>query len=506
MGDPKVWSSYQRIEWCACLVIVLVNYITAILIAFPIKQQRHSTPRRAPKQCSKILPKNSSPSSSMATVSAWLTQNPNPNPNPNFLPQMSPNPDPDDPDFPPPASESDPLYFDSVADGSNPQTHDSNSPNLVLPRSPPPQNPNLEGSNQGAAFSSPPALLDVSFNQDSGCFAAGTDRGFRIYNCDPFREIFRRDFDHGGGIGMVEMLFRCNIVALVGGGSEPQYPVNKVMIWDDHQSRCIGELSFRSEVRGVRLRRDRIVVVLEQKVFVYNFADLKLLHQIETVSNSKGLCAVSQSAGNLILVCLGPQKGQVRVEHYASKRTKFIMAHDSRIASLALTQDGNLLATASSKGTLIRIFNAVDGTLLQEVRRGADRAEIYSLAFSPTAQWLAVSSDKGTVHVFSLKVNAGSLMNETVSAPENNAAASSAGSSLSFIKGVLPRYFSSEWSVAQFRLLEGAHYVVAFGHQKNTLIILGMDGSFYRCQFDPVKGGEMTQLEYHNFLKPDEPF
>lgn len=29
------------------------------------------------------------------------------------------------------------------------------------------------------------------------------------------------------------------------------------MIWDDHQNRCIGELSFRSDVYSVRLRRDR---------------------------------------------------------------------------------------------------------------------------------------------------------------------------------------------------------------------------------------------------------
>lgn len=42
--------------------------------------------------------------------------------------------------------------------------------------------------------------------------------------------------------------------------------------------------------------------------------------------------------------------------------------------------------------------------------------------------------------------------------------------------GVLPKYFKSEWSVAQFRLHEGSRYVVAFGHQKNTVVILGMDG------------------------------
>ncbi|KAK8693846.1 hypothetical protein V6N13_071413 [Hibiscus sabdariffa] len=316
-------------------------------------------------------------------------------------------------------------------------------------------NPNFNTPSDAIAPAAPPlSLLHVSFNQDHGCFAAGIEHGFRIYNCDPFREIFRRDFDRGGGIGVVEMLFRCNILALVGGGSDPQYPPNKVMIWDDHQSRCIGELSFRSEVRSVRLRRDRIVVVLEQKIFVYNFADLKLLHQIETIANPKGLCAVSQGAGSLVLVCPGLQKGQVRVEHYASKRTKFIMAHDSRIACFALSQDGQLLATASSKGTLVRIYNTVDGSLLQEVRRGADRAEIYSLAFSSNAQWLAVSSDKGTVHVFSLKINGGSPgidRSQTASDP-----VTPPHSSLSFIKGVLPKYFSSEWSVAQFRLVEAS--------------------------------------------------
>lgn len=73
-----------------------------------------------------------------------------------------------------------------------------------------------------------------------------------------------------------------------------------------------------------------------------------------------------------------------------------------------------------------------------QVRRGADRAEIYSLAFSPTAQWLAVSSDKGTVHIFNLKLNTGLPGNDKSRyASDSDLAVTQSSSSLSFIRGKL---------------------------------------------------------------------
>lgn len=44
--------------------------------------------------------------------------------------------------------------------------------------------------------------------------------------------------------------------------------------------------------------------------------------------------------------------------------------------------------------------------LPQELRRGADSANIYSIGLSREADWLACSSDKGTVHIFALGANA----------------------------------------------------------------------------------------------------
>ncbi|KAF5739866.1 autophagy-related protein 18a-like [Tripterygium wilfordii] len=396
---------------------------------------------------------------------------------------------------------------ESDADSCSSLPSSADNPSLIHSRNPD-SNPNPTSSG------SIPTLLHLSFNQNNACFAAGTDSGFLVFQCEPFKLQFRRDFlpQPRGAVGFVAMLFRSQMLGLVGppnAGSDPlqppMFPSNKLMIWNDVDSRCIGELSFRSDVKSVRLRNDRIVVVLQHRVYVYNFADLRLVHQIETAANPRGLCEVSHVVGPMVLVTLGLQKGQLRIEDYRSKRTKFVMAHDSRIACLTLTQDGRLLATASNKGTLIRVFNALDGSLLQEVRRGSERAEIYSLAFSSTAQWLAASSEKGTVHVFCLKAVSGLLGNDgSCAGAEQSRSDQPSKLSLSLLKGILPRYFSSEWSVAQFRLNEGLQYLVAFGLQKNTLMIIGMDGSFHRCQFDPVAGGEMTQLEYYNFLEPAE--
>ncbi|CBI25516.3 unnamed protein product, partial [Vitis vinifera] len=328
-------------------------------------------------------------------------------------------------------------------------------------------------------------LLSVSWNQDHGCFAAGTTHGFRIYSCDPFKEIFRRDLK-SGGFGIVEMLFRSNILALVGAGTNSQYPPSKVIIWDDYERRCIGEFSFRSD--------------------------------IETLANPRGLCCLSHHSNTFVLACPGLQRGLVRIEHFGLNMTKLIKAHDSHVACLTLTMDGLLLASASMKGTLIRIFNTMDGTRLQEVRRGSDNAEIYSIALSPNVQWLAVSSEKGTVHIFNLRVRVvgedSSNHSITAQGPapfyrnSSNSldalispnAGANPGSSLSFMKGFLPKYFSSEWSFAQFRVPEDTQFIATFGSQ-NTVIIVGMDGSFYRCSFDHLNGGEMLQQEYHSFLK-----
>ena len=170
------------------------------------------------------------------------------------------------------------------------------------------------------------------------------------------------EFD--GGIGIVEMLFRCNILALVGGGSHPKFPMNKVLLWDDHQYKCIGELSFKTFVKAVKLRKDKVVVVLESRVYVYNFADLRLVDAIDTCLNPKGLCALSSDPAISVLATPDKTKGQVKISIYEKNSSFTIAAHTSSLSQIALNFTGSLLATASDKGTLVRLFSTEDGSPL----------------------------------------------------------------------------------------------------------------------------------------------
>ena len=56
----------------------------------------------------------------------------------------------------------------------------------------------------------------------------------------------------------------------------------------------------------------------------------------------------------------------MRIELYDVQRTKWVHnAHSSPLACMALSLNGKLLATASERGTLVRIHATQDGTRLQ---------------------------------------------------------------------------------------------------------------------------------------------
>jgi hypothetical protein len=164
------------------------------------------------------------------------------------------------------------------------------------------------------------SLLTCTFNQDGGCLAIGTTGGFSVHNLHP-QYALSVDRALRGGVGCVEMLFRCNLMALVGGGPTPHSAPHRVLVWDDHLPKEIGELSFRQVVLRVKLRKDSIAVALRDRVYVYHLADLSLRDKIYTADNPHGLLALSTQVQDMVLACPSVTTGHVRVELYGMRKT-----------------------------------------------------------------------------------------------------------------------------------------------------------------------------------------
>jgi WD40 repeat protein len=243
-------------------------------------------------------------------------------------------------------------------------------------------------------------ILYLSYNQDYSCISCGTTDGFVIYNVDPFKIRYQQKF--GKGIGIAEIYYTSNLIALVGGGDDPMYSTNKLVIWDDYQGKKICDIDAEHRILGVNLNKECFAIVCQNSIKLYQFQDMKFLTKIETYDNPNGVCALSTNEQTSIIVTPGLKPGYVNVTDYVSNIHKTFRVSDHPINNLTLNNDATKVATASTLGTLVRVFDLPTQTKFREVRRGSDSCEIYGIHFSSDSKCLAVTSSKNTVHVFSL--------------------------------------------------------------------------------------------------------
>lgn len=242
-----------------------------------------------------------------------------------------------------------------------------------------------------------PYSLSTTFNNDNSCFSVGLETGFCVFNSDPCELKVSRDFN--AGIGVVEMLGQSNYLAIVGGGRQPKFAQNKLVIWDDAKQKAVITLEFRTSVLGVRLSKSRIVVVLLNSIHIFAFSVPPQKQSVfETTDNLLGLACL----GKKLLAFPGRSPGQVQLVELETGNVSIIPAHSTPLRAMALSPDGEILATASESGTLIRVFSTSNCTKIEELRRGVDHAVIFSLGISPSNNLLAVTSDKSTLHIFDL--------------------------------------------------------------------------------------------------------
>ncbi|MGH0137964.1 UNVERIFIED_CONTAM: hypothetical protein FKN15_064941, partial [Acipenser sinensis] len=147
---------------------------------------------------------------------------------------------------------------------------------------------------------------------------------------------------------------------------------------------------------------------------IYECTDTEDVSIVERLFSSSLVAIVSLKAPRKLKVCHFKKGTEICNYSYSNtilavklnrqRAANMIPAHDSPLAALAFDASGTKLATASEKGTVIRVFSIPEGQKLFEFRRGVKRCvSICSLAFSMEGLFLSASSNTETVHIFKLE-------------------------------------------------------------------------------------------------------
>ncbi|KAM7252655.1 hypothetical protein ACFE04_008164 [Oxalis oulophora] len=250
-------------------------------------------------------------------------------------------------------------------------------------------------SNNSTAY----PVLCASFNQDNS-----TKNGLKIFDSTTGRLCYEKAM---GAFMIVEMLYSTSLLAIVGAGEQPSLSPRRLCLFNSTSGNALRDLNFLTSILAIRLNKKRLVVVLQEKTYIYDSNSLAILDTIDTVPNPKGLCAFSPSFdGCYLALPASTTKGSVLVYNVMELRLHCeIDAHRAPLAAIVLSSNGMYIATASEQGTMIRVHLVSEATKSCSFRRGTYPSTIYSLSFGPSMQLpdiLVATSSSGSLHVFNL--------------------------------------------------------------------------------------------------------
>ncbi|XP_053961786.1 WD repeat domain phosphoinositide-interacting protein 2 isoform X1 [Anastrepha ludens] len=239
----------------------------------------------------------------------------------------------------------------------------------------------------------------LDFNQDfTSVYVLDGSDGFRIFNinsCDEVEEIYAEHSEH---IILVERLFNSSLLVMV--TAEKPHCLQMVH-FKKNQKIC--NCVYPTKIISIRMNRARLIVCLSESIHIHDIRDMKMLYAIEDLPpNELGVCSLSCNSLLAFPVC--HSTGMLAL--YNTSKLEWgltIDAHKSKLSAINFSPNSLLLATASERGTVIRLFNVKNGQRLQEFRRGVKRCvDIASLVFSVSGQFICITSNTETVHIFKI--------------------------------------------------------------------------------------------------------
>ena len=163
-------------------------------------------------------------------------------------------------------------------------------------------------------------MLCFSFNQNCSCFCIGTEHGFVIYKSYPLNDYYRRELN--GGIGHIAMFNNSNIIGLVGGGKRPFSSLNKLVIWNDANSKVVLEITVDFKIIDIKVKNSLIAIIGKKKIKIYYYDSLedimnyKEIDDIATPNNENSIFSMNLDHTKNIIAYLTKNIGEIMVKTY----------------------------------------------------------------------------------------------------------------------------------------------------------------------------------------------
>ncbi|XP_059526078.1 WD repeat domain phosphoinositide-interacting protein 1 isoform X2 [Myotis daubentonii] len=309
------------------------------------------------------------------------------------------------------------------------------------------------------------ALSCFSFNQDCTSLAIGTKAGYKLFSLSSVEQL---DQVHGSNeipdVYIVERLFSSSLVVVVS-HTKPR----QMNVYHFKKGTEICNYSYSSNILSIRLNRQRLLVCLEESIYIHNIKDMKLLKTILDVpANPTGLCALSINHSNSYVAYPGSlTTGEIVLyDGHSLKTVCTIAAHEGTLAAITFNASGSKLASASEKGTVIRVFSVPEGQKLYEFRRG-----MKSRPEEPST-WSGYMGKMFMAASTYLPAQVSDMMNQD----------------RAFATGRLT--FSGQKNICTLSTIQ----------KLPRLLVASSDGHLYIYNLDPQDGGECVLIKTHRLL------
>ncbi len=325
-------------------------------------------------------------------------------------------------------------------------------------------------------------ILYLSFNFDNSLFGVGTEIGFKIFTTESLQLKLKRNL--GGGIGLIQILGKSNIFCLCGGGKNPKYSPNKLIIYDDKKAKEIKEFRFNSNIQNSKIKQEKIFIISQNEISIIDIKTFpyEIIETIKTCENIYGACSIAKDPENYLFAWPDTNIGYIELKIFSNenelieendiKKYHHIKAHENTIEIIEINFNGTKFSSASDKGTIIRVFNIQDDTLLHEFRRGTEQAIIYNISFDLNDTLLVVSSNRSTVHLFAI-----------IDKNDPNKGNKELKNKKSMFKGIskmlgVGKILQSEWSFAKITVQSNCKSIIACFSDQNKIVIINYLGNF----------------------------